>query len=80
MAAAFVLSTLSSAPVSAQEAESRAPGLVAAEAITTVLSQPAAALKMSQAAQSVGMPNATELLVELVEELAGDAATEKDTA
>ncbi len=51
-----------------------------AEAITTVLSQPAAALKMSQAAQSVGMPNATELLVELVEELAGDAATEKDTA
>lgn len=51
-----------------------------AEAITTVLSQPAAALKMSQAAQSVGMPNATELLVGLVEELAGDAATEKDTA
>ena len=43
MAAAFVLSTLGSAPVSAQEAESRAPGLVAAEAVTTVTVDPASA-------------------------------------
>ena len=51
-----------------------------AEAIATVLSQPDAALMMSQAALSVGMPNATELLVGLVEDLAGDTATMKDTA
>ena len=43
MAAAFVLSTLGSAPVSAQEVESRAPGLVAAEAVTTVTVDPASA-------------------------------------
>jgi hypothetical protein len=44
MAAAFLLSTLGSAPASAQEAESRAPGLVAAEAVTTVTVDPASAL------------------------------------
>ncbi len=43
MAVAFLLSTLGSAPASAQEAESRGPGLVAAEAVTTVTVDPASA-------------------------------------
>ncbi|MEL0000746.1 MAG: hypothetical protein VW623_11605, partial [Acidimicrobiaceae bacterium] len=43
MAAAFVWSTLGSAPASAQEAASRAPGLVATEAVTTVMVDPATA-------------------------------------
>jgi UDP-N-acetylglucosamine--N-acetylmuramyl-(pentapeptide) pyrophosphoryl-undecaprenol N-acetylglucosamine transferase len=44
-----------------------------AEAIAAVLSQPDAAAEMARAALSVGMPDATGLLVDLVEELA-DAA------
>ena len=46
---------------------------VLAEAIAAVLSQPDAAAEMARAALSVGMPDATGLLVDLVEELA-DAA------
>jgi len=42
-----------------------------AEAIGTVLSQPEAADRMARAALSVGLPDATERLVALVEELAG---------
>lgn len=41
-----------------------------AEAIAAVLSQPDAAAEMARAALSVGMPDATGLLVDLVEELA----------
>ena len=44
-----------------------------AQAIAAVLSQPDAAAEMARAALSVGMPDATGLLVDLVEELA-DAA------
>ncbi|MBY6200830.1 undecaprenyldiphospho-muramoylpentapeptide beta-N-acetylglucosaminyltransferase [Maritalea mobilis] len=42
-----------------------------AEAIASVLTQPEAAGRMAQAALSVGVPDATERLVALVEELAG---------
>jgi UDP-N-acetylglucosamine--N-acetylmuramyl-(pentapeptide) pyrophosphoryl-undecaprenol N-acetylglucosamine transferase len=60
--------------------ESRFTPEALAEAIASVLSQPDAALKMSQAALSVGMPNATGLLVDLVEELAEGPKPAEDTA
>ena len=51
-----------------------------ADAIATVLSQPGAALMMSQGAQSVGIPDATERLVTLVEGLAEGAIQTKESS
>lgn len=49
-----------------------------AETIETVLSQPGAALMMAQCALSVGIPDATDRLVALVEDLAEGASPIKD--
>lgn len=46
-----------------------------AEQITNVLSNPDAAVKMAHAALSLGRPDATEKLVEMVETLSGQGAT-----
>ncbi len=60
--------------------ESRFTPEAVSEAIASVLRQPDAANQMAQAALSVGLPDATERLVAMVEGLAGTEDTEKDTA
>ena len=54
--------------------ESRLAPATLAEQITAVLSNPDAATQMAHAALEQGRPNATERLMELVEELAGTGA------
>jgi UDP-N-acetylglucosamine--N-acetylmuramyl-(pentapeptide) pyrophosphoryl-undecaprenol N-acetylglucosamine transferase len=72
-------------PVDAEAAalmpESRLSAEVLAETIEAILSQPDAALRMAEAALSVSVPDATDRLVALVEDLAGTGpgTAEKDT-
>jgi UDP-N-acetylglucosamine--N-acetylmuramyl-(pentapeptide) pyrophosphoryl-undecaprenol N-acetylglucosamine transferase len=67
-------------PVDAEAAalmpESRLTPEVLAETVAAILTQPDAALRMSQAALHLSVPDATDRLVALVEELAGHAGKE----